>query len=95
MNNEKKLKYEYKFNEFNVPKNKKIYYTYYLKEAFKKGNNKNTGTYMLNIKIPITVFENLSKNTQNKYEINSNHCLLKELKPEKYENYQVIKKINI
>ena len=61
MNNEKKLKYEYKFNEFivNVPSNKSIYYTYYLK----KGNsNKKTGTYMLNPKIPYTVFNNLSKN---------------------------------
>jgi hypothetical protein len=88
MNNEKKLKYEYKFNDFNVQvsKNKIIYYTYYLKEGFKKGNNKKTGTYMLNPKIPDTVFNNLNKNTQNKYKINNNHYLLKELKPEKYEH---------
>ena len=90
MNNEKKLKYEYKFNEFNVvPSNKSIYYTYYLK----KGNsNKKTGTYMLNPKIPDTVFNNLSKNTQNKYIINNNYCLLKELKPEKYEHLSNNKK---
>ena len=32
MNNENKLKYEYKFHEFNVPSNKSKYYTYYLKK---------------------------------------------------------------
>ena len=86
MNNENKLKYEYKFHEFNVPSNKSKYYTYYLKKGFVKGNNKKTGTYILNPKIPVNVFNNLSKNTQNKYEIKNNNCLLKELKPEKYEN---------
>ena len=55
---------------------------------------------MLNPKIPVTVFNNLSKNTQNKYKINSNHYLLKELKPEKYEHLsnnqknKYMKKIN-